>query len=55
MSGGKNSKKAVSMIRFREKYPSAKEPVGLDDIIFVYSRHVEAITLMTCCGFKEKK
>lgn len=26
------------MILFREKYPSAKAPIGSNDIIFVYSR-----------------
>ena len=41
-SGGKDSKKRI----IREKYPSAKEPVGSDDIIFVYSRHVEAVILL---------
>ena len=43
------------MILFREKYPSAKAPIGSNDIIFVYSRHVEAIILMTRSGSGDKK
>ena len=38
--------KRIIVIWFWEKYPSAKEPMGLYDIIFVYSRHVEAVTLL---------
>ena len=30
--------KRIIVIWFWEKYPSAKEPMGPDDIIFVYSR-----------------
>jgi len=44
---GNNSIKKVLVIRFKEKYPSAKVPVGLHDIIFVYSRHVECVVLIT--------
>jgi hypothetical protein len=36
-------KRRIILIRFREKLASAKEPVGLHDIIFVYSRHVECV------------
>ena len=42
-SGGENSKMRILEIHFREKYPSAKEPMDLHDIIFVYSRHVECV------------
>jgi len=35
---------------FSEKYPSAKEPVGLLDIRNVSSRHVECIIMMTNSG-----
>ena len=45
--GGKESRKADTYIRFSEKHPTAKEPVGLHDIIFVYSRHVETVVLMS--------
>ena len=31
------------MILFREKHPSAKAPIGSNDISFVYSRHVETV------------
>jgi hypothetical protein len=27
----------------REKYASAKAPIGVSDIIFIYSRHVEVV------------
>lgn len=33
-----------------EKHPSAKEPIGPHDIIFVYSRHVETVV----CLFQQK-
>ena len=47
--------KRIIVISFREKYPSAKEPMGLHDIIIVASRHVEAIILMTRSGSGDKK
>ena len=39
--------KQIIVIWFWEKYPSAKEPVGPDDIIFVSSKHVETVVLMS--------
>ena len=39
-------KKRIIMLRFRGKYPSTKAMVGLYDIFIVYSRHVEAVTLL---------
>jgi hypothetical protein len=38
--------KRIIVIVFREKYPAAKAPIGSDDIIFVYSMHVECIVLL---------
>ena len=35
---------------FSEKYPSAKELVGLHDIRIVSSRHVEVVTRMHFIG-----
>ena len=40
-------KNRILVIDFRDEYPSAKEPMGLHDIIFVYSRHVETVCLIT--------
>jgi len=31
---------------YDSKYTSAKEPPGLDDIIIVYSRHLEMVSLL---------
>ena len=39
--------KRIIVILFREKYPSAKAPIGSHDIIFVYSRHVETVCLLS--------
>jgi hypothetical protein len=46
-SGVQVSKKRIVVICFREKYPSTKEPVDLDDIFFTHSRHVETVVLLS--------
>ena len=48
-------KKRIIMILFREKYPSAKAPIGSNDIIIVASRHVECVILMQRSGLKDEK
>jgi hypothetical protein len=37
------------------KATTIKAPTGLHDIIFVYSRHVEAVIMMTYCGLDKKR
>ncbi len=42
----KNLKKEDFRASFSERYPAAKELPDPNDIIFVYSRHVETIILL---------
>lgn len=39
--------KKIDCDPFKEECPSIKEPVSLRDIIFIYSRHIECVVLMS--------